>query len=426
MSDLFQLARKSPFVRNVAVLVSGTSIAQALIVLASPILSRLYDPDAFGTLAVIIGLAAPLAQMGSLKYDHAIVMVKRSEEAANLAILSLGLLISIALITAAAILGARDWIAEALDSPGAAPLLLFVPGFVLVVGLSNVLIAWANRERSYRSIAAADLSRSASMLLVQISLGALAVGAKGLAAGRLVGQFVGALVLAIRQRRQWAIIFKDFKPELLKGVAREHSQFPIYTMPRELLVSLSTSATPIVIAFFFSPAAAGLYWFAVRLLEAPKTLISVAVRRVFYEAAANLHHDKEPVLPLLKNTTVFLVALAALPTALIVAFGPDLFDVIFGSDWRRAGVYAQWLILWWMSSFSVVAATSLVPILRIQRGVLIIEVVGLVLRMSGLVGGLVLMSDVLAIALFSVAGFLVNLFRMAYVFHHAMKQQQET
>lgn len=424
MNRFVQLVRNSPFVQNVAVLASGTAFAQAVVVLTSPILSRLYDPTAFGILAVIIAIAAPLIEAGGLKYEAAIILAKREEDAANLVTLSGGLVLSIALIMTGALFMGRDWIAEALGEPAAAPLLFIAPGFVLIAGLHNVVAYWANRRKSYNGIASADISRSASMVLVQVLMGVLDGAAKGLVLGRIVGQAFGLVAMALNQKNQWSLILNSLNFDTLKSVAREHSQFPKYSMPRELLASLSASATPIFISIFLSPASAGLYWFAVRLLEAPKTMIGLAVRRVFYVTAAELHHDGENIFPLLAKTTLYLVALAVFPTVLIILFGPDIFDVVFGSEWRRAGVYAQWLILWWMSSFCVVAATALIPILELQRATLTIEVVGLGLRMAGLSVGILLTNDVLAIALYSIAGFLVNVIRMAYVFHRTIQPRR--
>jgi len=415
------MVQNNSFVRNVAVLATGTALGQALIVVASPVLSRLYDPTAFGTLAVIIAIASPVTQIGTLQYTSAIVLAKRLEDAVNLVILSAGLAISTALIVTAVLFAAGDWIAEAFGDSAAAPLLLFAPGFALIVCLSDVLSAWANRKRSYKVIAGSNIGRSACTVFVQILMGLLDGAAKGLALGRIVGLAFGLGMLALGLRRPWSLTLSSINFNSLKSVAREHSQFPKYTMPRELLVSLSGSATTILIAFFFSPASAGLYWFARRLLEAPKTVISTSVRRVFYRTAVSLHHDNHSLLPLLTKTTLYLLAIGALPTVPIVLFGPDIFDLVFGSEWRKAGSYAQWLILWWISSFVSVGASALAPILELQRGTLIIEMIGLGLRMAGLSVGVLLVNDVLAIALYSIAGLLTNIGRQAYVFHHVIK-----
>jgi O-antigen/teichoic acid export membrane protein len=410
----------------VAVLATGTALGQALIVLASPVLSRLYDPTAFGALAVIMAIASPIAQLGTLKYEYGIVLAKRFEEAANLAVLSVGFAISTTLISAACVFAAGDWIAGAFDASISAPLLFFAPGIALIVGLSNVLNSWANRKKSYKVIASSHIVNSACTVFIQITMGLLDAAAKGLVLGRTVGLAFGLGVLAFDARRQWSSIFSSLSFKSLKSAARQHSQFPKYSMPRELLVALSGSATPILIALALSPASAGLYWFARRLLEAPKTMISTSVRRVFYRTAASLHHDNQSLLPILTKTTFYLAAIAILPTAVIVLFGPDIFDFVFGAEWRKAGIYAQWLIVWWMSSFCLVPATALAPILELQRGVLIIEIIGLGLRLGGLCVGILLADDVLAIASYSIAGLLVNLGRQAYVFHHTIQRSKPT
>ncbi|MBC7345458.1 MAG: lipopolysaccharide biosynthesis protein, partial [Clostridia bacterium] len=55
-AHLKALLSKSSFARNVAVLAGGTAVGQAIVVLASPILTRLYTPGDFGVLAVYSSL----------------------------------------------------------------------------------------------------------------------------------------------------------------------------------------------------------------------------------------------------------------------------------------------------------------------------------------------------------------------------------
>ena len=50
--------RKSNFAKDVLKLVSGAVFAQVLSVLAAPVLTRLFAPDAFGILAVFMSIIA--------------------------------------------------------------------------------------------------------------------------------------------------------------------------------------------------------------------------------------------------------------------------------------------------------------------------------------------------------------------------------
>lgn len=43
---------RKPFIRNVATVATGTVAAQAIAIAFSPIITQLYDPDAFGALSV--------------------------------------------------------------------------------------------------------------------------------------------------------------------------------------------------------------------------------------------------------------------------------------------------------------------------------------------------------------------------------------
>ena len=411
---------QSVFVRNIALLASGTAIAQAFIILASPVLSRFYDPSAFGILAVVLATSGPLIEIGGFKYEYGIVLARKQEDAANLAILSTCSVLLIALCLAIAVLVLRDLLASTLDSPAVASLLFFCPAFVVIAGCYNVAASWANRQRSYKSIALSEIYRSSSMTLVQIGLGIATGTAKGLIFGRLIGQLIGLAILVRRiPREQWRLIVDSYNSSAMRQVAREHKQFPKFSVPRELLVSLASKLTPFLLAVSFGAHSAGLYWFAFRLLEAPKTMISVAVRRVLYERAVTVHREGKALLPILSRTTLSLAGLSILPLVILIVYGPGLFAFIFGDTWHGAGVYVQWLAVWWFSSFVVTAATTVLPILDLQKLVLKIELFGFLLRMAGLVVGVLLMNDVLAIALYSMAGFTVNTLRMVFVFWRA-------
>lgn len=47
---------KNRFARSVSILAGGTAAGQAIVVLASPLLTRLYSPEDFGLLAVYAAL----------------------------------------------------------------------------------------------------------------------------------------------------------------------------------------------------------------------------------------------------------------------------------------------------------------------------------------------------------------------------------
>jgi O-antigen/teichoic acid export membrane protein len=83
-------AIKSDFTKNILKLVSGTFIAQLLTILLAPILTRLYAPEVFGLFTLISSIFGVIALISGGRYEVAILLPKKDEDAANLLILSLG------------------------------------------------------------------------------------------------------------------------------------------------------------------------------------------------------------------------------------------------------------------------------------------------------------------------------------------------
>ena len=73
--------RKSSFVKNVFVVMSGTAVAQALGFAMSPIISRLFSPSDFGTFGTFNSIATIIGAGATLQYTQAIMLPKEKEDA---------------------------------------------------------------------------------------------------------------------------------------------------------------------------------------------------------------------------------------------------------------------------------------------------------------------------------------------------------
>jgi O-antigen/teichoic acid export membrane protein len=87
---------KSKFVRNVAVVASGTAGAQAITMAFSPIITRLYGPEAFGLLGTFMAIVAVVTPLAALSYPIAIVLPKEDIDARGIAKLSAYIAVCIA------------------------------------------------------------------------------------------------------------------------------------------------------------------------------------------------------------------------------------------------------------------------------------------------------------------------------------------
>ena len=83
---------KSEFNRNILTLMTGTTIAQAIPIAISPILTRIYTPEDFGIFAIFLAITLIIGSIANGRYELAIMIPKKDEDAIN--IFALGFIIT--------------------------------------------------------------------------------------------------------------------------------------------------------------------------------------------------------------------------------------------------------------------------------------------------------------------------------------------
>ena len=414
------------YLRNVAVLASGTALAQVLVVAAAPILTRLYEPAAFGVLGMFIAILALISLVAAWRYELAIVLPKDDESAANIFALSCSIVALMTLLTALIMALAGDWMARLLGGPEFAPIIWWLPVAVFAGGLFNVFSYWATRRKNFRRLSISRISRSGGAAGTQIFAGLAGVGAAGLIGGNVAGLSLAAVVLGVQiYLEDRKLIYRAISIKKLKETALEHQKFPKYTVPQSMLNTVSQFLPVFLLTVLFDPTVAGLYWFTHRLLQTPTAVIGDAVGRVFYQRAVETYHERGDILPTFTRTTLGLMAIAILPAVVIISVAPVLFDVIFGSAWGHAGVYAQWLIVSWFFGFINRPSTMLIPVLGLQRFFLFFEITLLISRSLGIPLGAYLGNDVTALAIYAIVSSFFNIGLVAYMYNVAGKARQQ-
>ena len=68
------LKPKSEFSKNVLTLMTGTTIAQAIPIAISPILTRIYSPEDFGVFVLYTAIVSLVTAISTGKYELAIML----------------------------------------------------------------------------------------------------------------------------------------------------------------------------------------------------------------------------------------------------------------------------------------------------------------------------------------------------------------
>lgn len=374
-----RLLPKNRFARSVSVLAGGTAAGQIIVVAASPILTRLYSPEDFGLLAVYAGLLGIMGVIASLRYQLAIPLPESDEEAASVAVLSLLVVVGMTAVSAIIVGFWGEPITTVLNTPALEPYLWLLPLGLLLTGVYQVFSYWAIRTRAFPAIARTKLTQAISMVSVQ--LGAYTLGPLALLLGQVTGQAAGSSSLGLLAvRRKWTA-FRQVRVADIRWAATRFRRFPLYSSWGGVFNKAGTELPAILFAALFSPAAAGIYMLAHRVLAMPMQLLGKAIADVFFSSASEARRRGD--LRLLVTTVHGKLAYIAMPPALVlIAVGPDLFASVFGGEWRQAGQFAQWMAPFLYFNFIASPISTLNSILEKQAQALTFQTALLVGRIS--------------------------------------------
>jgi len=372
---------KGSFVKNVSVLVGGTAFAQLIALLALPILTRLYSPEDFGVLAVYSSLLALISVVACLRFEIAIPIPKKDEDAAALLLLSLSSVVLITLLTIFGVILFSDQIGQATEGKLAGYLWL-IPIGVFFSGMYAALQYWATRHKAFPLVAKTRMTQAVSGSATQLGFGFFGFGPFGLLAGQLLSVGAGVFGLGSYFIKNYLSIFKKIDLKGIKLVFKQYDRFPKYSTWEAFANSGAIQIPVILIAYYAVGAEAGFLMLAMRLLSAPMGLIGGAVAQVYLAEASEKHHQG-----LLKEfthkTILSLVKVGILPLFIAGIVAPFLSPLIFGAEWQRTGVLIAWMAPWFLMQFITSPVSMALHITNSQKIAMILQFFGLIFRVGG-------------------------------------------
>lgn len=397
----------SSFIRNVTIVASGTAAAQIVTMSLSPFITRLYGPEAFGLLGVFTAIISIVSPIAALSYPISIVLPKSDQEAKGLVCISLYISFFLALLSTAVLLLFHSQIVALFNIESIALYLYFIPLVILFSGILQVIEQWQIRHKQFRIIARVSLLQALFLQGSKVIIGLFRPFASVLIVITVISQLLKAIMLLMSSKKSKLSLnkAKNIKAEYLKNIAIKHKDFPLFRAPQVLINGISQGLPIMMLTTFFGPASAGFYTLGRSVLGVPSQLIGKSVGDVFYPRISEAANNGSRITALIIKATLALGAIGIIPFGIVIIIGPQLFSLVFGSDWVTAGEYARWTALWVFFMFINQPCVKALPVLSAQSFHLKITILMLVVRLLLLaLGYYVFSSDLLAIAFYSVSG----------------------
>ena len=342
-----QLKNKNSFLFHVAKLTSGTVVAQAIAVLTSPVITRLYSPDEMGGLASLTAVVGILGIVAAGRYDLAIVLPEKSDDAVTVA--SVGVLLALAISFAIAVDFAvfGRWVSPLIGLENVPRVwTLAIAPMVFLVGLEQVLQRLHIRAKKFGAMATTQIVQQTGVAAIKIGFGAIRGGVVGLFFAALSGYLIRSGGLITGVWRSYAIRRNQFSWERIKRLAGRYRRFPIFNSWAGVLNTASTQLPVLLFASLFSPAVAGYYALSHKILMMPMTLIGRNIGKVYYERASKARHSQDELGRITLALYRRLLFAGAVMMSFVTFYGDIVFPFVFGEEWIEAGRYAQWISIW--------------------------------------------------------------------------------
>lgn len=267
------------FWKNVATVVAGATSAQALPLLAAPLLTRMCTPAELGAFSVWLGVIAVASMAATLRVDTAMILDHEAQQqrvcfsvvAYSASVLALAITLCAAAARALDLTAVRDmsWFA-----------LLTIGVGTWLTAYNQTTLAYAASHNLFGKAAKAKVWGAGTIAASQLAL--LGAGLDGIAllAGQLIGLAVGLCaarrLLSPPAARVGLTLDADQRRYL-----RKHQAFWRFSLPSSLLNTLVGQLPLFMVGVKHGALAAGLFALTQRVLTAPMALVAASILEVF-------------------------------------------------------------------------------------------------------------------------------------------------
>ncbi len=379
-----KLLPKSRTIRSISVLAGGTTMAQLINILISPILTRIYTPADFGILSVYTAILALLLAFSGLGYHLAIPLPKAESRAFSLLVLSCMLHVLLCLLLAIGLFIIPIELVHLLKWDSLYPYFWLIPLGFAGGGFYKILNYWAVREKSFGIIARTRMAQSIFGGIAQALLGAIGLRPIGLLIGQLINRSAG--IFSLMSTFQNKTTFRFPRLNRLRYIAIRYRRFPLYSSWGTLLNTASAQLTPILLMTWYSESVTGWFSLGHRLISLPLLLVGTSVSQVYFQraSASRFSGDTSKVTERFFNALT-VVGIFPLITLAIVA--PNLFSTVFGKEWASSGLYVRFLAPYLIFQVLASPLSTVFFAMERQRTLLIFQTLLLTTRVLSLYSG---------------------------------------
>ena len=341
----------------------STGVSQAIPVLVSPILSRLFAPEEFGLMALFLTVASALSVLATGRLELAVVLPDDDEQAAKVMRLALELSLLVSVFLGVIFLTGQDYALFFIAVPSDfKPYYWWLGPTIFLYAAYQLLSYWLLRKNAYWPSAVNKISQTTTTTSMNLAVGILKLNAGLIYSeilGRLAGTFIG-YYQSIRSGFSWPQLQNSER----KTLFNRYKKFIYFASFPAFLDSLSLNLPVFFLTSWYTAEVTGYYQLSRMVLIIPIALVSAAVGQVLLRKTIELKNAQKSLTGWYLKIAGIL-AISFLPFFITLSLGgKELFQFIFGIEWAQSGIFATILAGSYYIRFVVAPLSSVFPALE--------------------------------------------------------------
>lgn len=335
---------KKYFLNNKSVLklIAGNTIAQAIPLLVSPLLSRLYAPSEYALLGLLLAGSNVLFEIYCLKYDRPVVV--ESNKSYSLNILFLCFIISLSFTVLLLLFFSSTDIFSRFDKIDNVQIFSYVlPLITFFMSTVTAVYYWFQREQNFRMIVISKIIQMGSISGFSILFGYLYLK-NGMVYGYLMGWFI-VFLLVMLYGFKYDFELKELSAKRMREMFKKYIVYPKYNIATSVLYVAGLSFPYYYVPYLFGEEPAGYFNLCKQMLLVPLSFIGASFAQVYFKKISNNFNNNTPVFPVVREMLVPLLLVFVISNVVISTVGHNIFGIVFGSRWENSGEMARIYII---------------------------------------------------------------------------------
>lgn len=300
-------------------LIGGSAFAQIVTIALSPILSRLYTPEAFGIFGFLSALVYFVNSFSLLRLEVELIKKNYSkEEIYQYGITLLSIISLLSLLVVVFINGDKVY--------------YLMPVIIFLSGYYNLEFYNLLAEDNIKKINKNKLLLASSIGISQLLFGFIKLEQIGLLLGHIVGFFITLLFMN-----------KSFFGFRIKGVVNKFKSNILIDAPSMALNIISNHGPTILIFLTLGKGFSGAYYMAFRILILPINIISTSL---YNYIGVNFIKWQEENSIKQQEILNYLAYITVIPALITYLFIDKLVIIFLGNQWQETAIIAKICISW--------------------------------------------------------------------------------